>query len=244
MPVAVDTDGSAKTAGSPVGQRPVSTPARNFSFWAKRSVIFLLAVLLVAYGTYGVITDTLVLPAKGGGTFGFHGYPGWVCYLGLLLFAGAMLAEAFDKELPAKKGSSRKIHIYLGTSALLLTALAIALEVHRSDKAYVCTDVEYARVRSPEKAVSAVIFTRYCAEYDPMTSKNPIQMIMVAKNSETLPSNLQRTPVIWMNDNDIDGVSWTEGKLFVRYRAREHVKKGIAPQASSDFPVPVALVRR
>lgn len=46
----------------------------------KRILETVVSVLLVAYGTYGVVVDNFVLPAKGGRTTTLYGYPAWIMY--------------------------------------------------------------------------------------------------------------------------------------------------------------------
>lgn len=62
----------------------------------KRIINTALSILFLIYGTYGVITDHLILPAKGGKTLTLYGYPAWIMYLALLCLVANLLAVVID----------------------------------------------------------------------------------------------------------------------------------------------------
>lgn len=55
----------------------------------------MLSVILLIYGTFGVITDNFVIPGKRG-ELTLYGYPAWVMYGALLCLVANLIATVID----------------------------------------------------------------------------------------------------------------------------------------------------
>lgn len=199
-------------------------------------VVFLIA--LVVYGSYGILTNNLVLPAKGGGVVAFHGYPAWVIYVSILFCAIYLFYDVFGGP------DSRQKVKYWALASLTTCMAGVALAVYQNSQEFVCQDVEGIRVEIPPKRSSALVVRRYCAMYNPMNSSRPNVRIFLVRQDSALTNSppWKFSPFIQLGRADVDSLRWEDGKLLVSFHALEPENE-ITPQSLHAFPVPVVLIR-
>jgi hypothetical protein len=204
------------------------------------------SAFLIAYGTYGVVADDFVLPARGGGTVTLYGYPAWIMYAALLCLVGNLLVDAFGVSVrPNKESLYGKAKARMAIAGWVLFVLALVLGLVKHSRDTVCENTELLRIGISQTTSSAVVFNRVCRwPKEPVSAKNSQSLlIVVVGKDEKLPSDIHFSSLIWMNRATLKKIMWLDGKLFVVYQDDKHLKDGEKiPQVRKEFPLPVMLV--
>jgi len=212
----------------------------------KRILEVCASAFLIAYGTYGVIADDFVLPARGGGSVTLYGYPAWTMYAALLCLVGNLLVDAFGSSVRPNRVAlygKAKARMAIAGWGLFFLALVLSLVKHSSDT--VCENTELLRIGITQTTYSAVVFNRVCRwSKEPVSAKNnPNLLIAVVGKDQKLPSDIHFSSLVWMNKATLRKIMWLDGKLFVVYQDKKRLKDGEKThQVRKEFPLPVMLV--
>lgn len=203
------------------------------------------SVLLIAYGSYGVVADNFVIPAKGGGTVTLYGYPAWTMYAALLCLVANLLIDAFGIHISAgREVLYRKARTSLAIAGCALFILALILGAVKHSRDTVCENMELSRIGIPQTTYSVVVFNRTCSwPKETVKDNNPNILIAVVNENEKIPSDIHFSSTIWMNKAALKKIMWLDEKLFVVYQDDKHLKVGEkTPNVRNAFPLPVMLV--
>ena len=208
---------------------------------SKKSQIFnsIVATTLLIYGTYGVVTNHFVLPARGGESLVLYGYPAWIMYAAFMCAAVNFYSNVFrcyDKHLSQLAYKKLKKASTIAGWLLFLLACVLSFVKHTQD--YVCRNIEVRRVDSPTADQSALVFDRYCALLSPTSQADPTHLITVVRKGAALSEDANYASYIFLNKADLGKLVWTDNQLMVVYRFRENLKSGErTPKIHLDVPV-------
>jgi hypothetical protein len=200
-----------------------------------------LSVALLVYGTYGVVTDNFVLPAKRG-TLTLYGYPAWVMYGALLCLMANLAAVVVDHYDTRDNETRYKAFETFARRAgwtLYVAALILGFVKHTQD--YVCENIETLRVPNGNGDLTAIAFNRYCALHSPSNAVEPLLQVTVVPSTSALPTEFGNA--VLMHQTDIARMYCNGNKLVIEYRPRQNAKGAkILPTVKGGAPVPVEFI--
>ncbi len=200
-----------------------------------------LSVVLLIYGTYGVVTDNFVLPAKRG-ALTLYGYPAWVMYGALLCLVANLIAVVVDHyDRRDNETKYKTVEALTRKSGWTLFVLALVLSFVKHTQDYVCENREALRVTNEGVGLTAIAFNRYCALHNPSNAVEPLLQVTVVSATSTLPTEFGNA--VLMNQTDIVRMYWNGTKLVLEYRPRQNAKGAKAsPTVKGGAPVPVEFI--
>lgn len=208
-----------------------------------RGLNVVLSVLLLIYGTYSVLTDHFVLPAKRGQTVTLYGYSAWVLYAALLFLVAHLLAVVVDHyDTRNNEDAYRRFGRRTRIAAWTLYVLALILGVVKHSQDTVCENREIQRATNNVRHVTAIAFNRYCASHDPSNATDPSPQVAV------VPDSLPFDQIIFgntlrLNKTRVERMYWKDNTLVVEFARRADARPlNDAPSVKSDAPVPVMLI--
>lgn len=201
----------------------------------------ILSVILLIYGTFGVITDNFVIPGKRG-VLTLYGYPAWVMYGALLCLVANLIATVIDHyDTRNNEKKYEKFEAFARKSGCALFVLALILGVVKHSKDFVCEDRVVLKATNEEMGLTAFAYNRYCALHNPLNAVEPLLQVTVVPVAAPLPVKFRIAT--HMNRTEIVRMYWNGKKLVLEYRPRQAEKtKGALPEVSSGTPVPVELI--
>lgn len=200
-----------------------------------------LSVTLLIYGTFGVITDNFVLPAKRG-VLTLYGYPAWIMYGALLCLVTnltAVVIDHYDTRNNEKRYAKLKKLSERAGWTLFILALILSGVKHSQD--FVCENKVVIKSTNEKVGLTAFAYNRYCALHNPFNDIEPSLQVTVVPVASALP--VEYRIVTHMNRTEIVRMYWAEDKLVIEYRSRQDEKRAKAlPTVGIDTPVPVKLI--
>ncbi|MFJ7809595.1 hypothetical protein ACIQYQ_02085 [Pseudomonas asiatica] len=241
MPSRTTPEKSDCTSNAGSGIVPESAYCPNTVPFKVRLRNVTLSVILLIYGTFGVITNNFVLPAKRG-VLTLYGYPAWVMYGSLLCLVTNLTAVVIDhydtrnneKRYAKLKKMSERVGWTLFVLALILNGIK-----HSQD--FVCENKVVIKSTNEKLGLTAFAYNRYCALHNPFNDIEPSLQVTVIPVASTLPVDYRI--VTHMNRTEIVRMYWAEEKLLIEYHPRQDKKRGTTlPTVGIDTPVPVKLI--
>lgn len=207
------------------------------------------SIFLITYSGYAFVNDAFYMPGKNDPGGYLHGFPvllmGLACFCVVVHLASAVV-DHYDKR------NNELFYAHASTIALWLAwGFFLSAQIFRFQTS--CNNTVLNRMEIPEKSLSVITFDRSCSNKyfsrNLKTNQTPNVLIKVVEKNSTISfeSKSDYLSVISLGDNNqIDGLLWSEGKILLMYHQRENKSTAKQhqdpPSVRNKFPLPVLLV--
>ncbi|MNQ50928.1 hypothetical protein D3C85_648880 [compost metagenome] len=200
-----------------------------------------LSVVLLAYGTFGVVTDHFVVPGKRGSIV-LYGYPAWIMYGALLCLVANLAAAVIDHyDTRNNEGRYTRFEAISRKTGWVLFFLALTLGLVKHFQDFTCENSVVLKTTNERRGLTAFAYNRHCAPHLSSRAIEPQLNITVVPAASSLPANF--TIAVNMNRTDIVRMYWNGEKLAIEYRLRQGARgKEARPTVYNETPVPVELI--
>ncbi|UMY63758.1 hypothetical protein [Pseudomonas sp. LS.1a] len=200
-----------------------------------------LSVTFLIYGTFGLITNNFVLPARRG-VLTLYGYPAWVMYGALLCLVANLIAVVIDHyDTRNNEGGYGKFRRVSERTGWVLCVLALTLSIVKHEQDYVCENKVVIKSTNEKLGLTAFAYDRYCALHNPFNAIEPSLQVTVVPAVSSMP--VKYRIAMHMNRTEIVRMYWAEEKLVIEYRPRPDKKRAKPlPEGGADTSVPVKLI--
>lgn len=144
----------------------------------------LIAVFLLLYGGYGVATDSLLFPARGG-ALELYGVPAWLMYIALIFASLNLLAVVLDHyDKRDNESKYKSFNKFSKVMAWIFCIISMILAVGQHAHNFQCDNQITLSLPNERSDQKAILFYRYCALHDYNLDKSPRLQISIMSSKE------------------------------------------------------------
>lgn len=194
----------------------------------KRAFNIIASIILIAHGTYGVATDSLLLPAKWGKVLELYGISAWIMYLAILTLVFYLLLEVIDhydtRNNEEKYGVLRKAVSILGYSFF---GIALVASFYVNAKNFECfNDVVEIASNGPNNQ-SAILFKRTCTRNRPDGYYEPSFQITIQPAQEMIPDEPGNAALL--QKSRFLNMEWVDDLLILSVEVKKCEEGNVSP---------------